>query len=166
MSKVASKVLKPESLLKKEAHIKSDDQIKADKLAKKEDFKAKQKVIYARAKKYAREYTAQRNNIRNQVRQAKESGNFFVPAQPKLAFVIRTKGINKLAPKPRKILQLLRLLQINNGVFVRLTKATKQMLQLIEPYVTYGEPSLKTIKEIIYKRGHGKVKGQKNPPFR
>ncbi|KAJ9049524.1 60S ribosomal protein L7 [Entomophthora muscae] len=161
MSKVASKVLKPESLLKKEAHIKSDDQIKADKLAKKEDFKAKQKVIYARAKKYAREYKAQRNNIRNQVRQAKESGNFFVPAQPKLAFVIRTKGINKLAPKPRKILQLLRLLQINNGVFVRLTKATKQMLQLIEPYVTYGEPSLKTIKEIIYKRGHGKVKGQR-----
>ncbi|KAJ9071199.1 60S ribosomal protein L7, partial [Entomophthora muscae] len=53
-----------------------------------------------------------------------------------------------LLSEPR-ILQLLRLLQINTGVFVRLTKATKQKLQLIEPYVTYGEPSLKTIKEII-----------------
>lgn len=47
-------------------------------------------------------------------------------------------SINEIAPKPRKILQLLRLLQINNGVFVRVTKATQQMLRLVEPYVTYG----------------------------
>lgn len=47
-------------------------------------------------------------------------------------------SINNIAPKPRKILQLLRLLQINNGVFVKVTKATEQMLRLVEPYVTYG----------------------------
>ncbi len=47
-------------------------------------------------------------------------------------------SINNLAPKPKKILQLLRLRQINNGVFVRVTKATEQMLRLVEPYVTYG----------------------------
>ena len=47
-------------------------------------------------------------------------------------------SINEIAPKPRKILQLLRLLQINNGVFVRVTKATEQMLRLVEPYITYG----------------------------
>ena len=47
-------------------------------------------------------------------------------------------SINEIAPKPRKILQLLRLLQINNGVFVKVTKATEQMLRLVEPYVTYG----------------------------
>ena len=47
-------------------------------------------------------------------------------------------SINEIAPKPRKILQLLRLLQINNGVFVKSTKATLQMLRLVEPYVTYG----------------------------
>ena len=35
-----------------------------------------------------------------------------------------------MAPKPRKTLQLLRLLQINNGVFVRLTKATTEMLKV------------------------------------
>ena len=46
--------------------------------------------------------------------------------------------INEIAPKPRKILQLLRLLQINNGVFVKVTKATQQMLRLVEPYITYG----------------------------
>ncbi|KAI0241207.1 60S ribosomal protein L7, partial [Massospora cicadina] len=109
-----TKVLKPESLLKKEAKLQTPEEVKAERLAKKEAFKAKQKIIYARAKKYYREYKAQKNILKNQTRQAKEAGNFFVPAQPKLAFVIRTKGINKLAPKPRKILQLLRLLQINN----------------------------------------------------
>ena len=47
-------------------------------------------------------------------------------------------SINEIAPKPRKILQLLRLLQINNGIFVRVTRATEQMLRLVEPYITYG----------------------------
>lgn len=47
-------------------------------------------------------------------------------------------SINNIAPKPRKILQLLRLLQINNGVFVKVTKATSQMLLMVEPYITYG----------------------------
>lgn len=105
---------------------------------------------------------AEREEIRLK-RAAKKSGDFYVPAQPKLAFVIRIKGINKIPPKPRKIMQLLRLLQINNGVFVKLTKATSQMLTLIEPYVTYGEPNLKSVRELVYKRGYGKVNGQRIP---
>ena len=71
-------------------------------------------------------------------RAARTNGDFYVPAEPKVYFVVRIRGINEIAPKPRKILQLLRLLQINNGVFVKVTKATQQMLRLVEPYVTYG----------------------------
>lgn len=71
-------------------------------------------------------------------RAARAAGNFYVPSQAKVYFVVRIRGINEIAPKPRKILQLLRLLQINNGVFVKVTKATEQMLRLVEPYVTYG----------------------------
>ena len=96
-------------------------------------------------------------------RLARNTGNFYVPAEPKVVFVVRIKGIMKIAPKPRKVLQLLRLRQINNGVFIRMNKASKEMLQLVEPYVTYGEPNLKTVRELIYKRGHGKVKGQRIP---
>lgn len=66
-----------------------------------------------------------------------------------------------MAPKTRKILQLLRLRQIHNGVFVKLNKATANMLRLVEPYITYGTPSLKTVKELIYKRGYGKVDKQR-----
>jgi len=31
------------------------------------------------------------------------------------------------------------------------------------PYITWGYPNLKTVKEVIYKRGHGKVNGQRIP---
>jgi len=48
------------------------------------------------------------------------------------------KSINKLAPKPKKILQLLRLRQLYSGVFVKVNKATLNMLQMIQPFVTYG----------------------------
>eukprot|EP01117_Protostelium_nocturnum_P005538 TRINITY_DN1_c0_g1_i3.p2 TRINITY_DN1_c0_g1~~TRINITY_DN1_c0_g1_i3.p2 ORF type:complete len:150 (-),score=49.09 TRINITY_DN1_c0_g1_i3:129-578(-) len=66
-------------------------------------------------------------------------------------------------PKPRKVLQLLRLKQIGNATFLKLNKATKNMLKLVEPYVTYGYPNLKTVRELVYKRGFAKVGGQRLP---
>jgi len=94
-------------------------------------------------------------------RQAKQGGNFYVEPESKLAFVIRIRGTMGLAPKPRKILILLRLRQVNSGVFVRLTKDTKQMLTLVEPYITYGYPNLKSVRELIYKRAFAKVDKQR-----
>ena len=105
---------------------------------------------------------AEREKIRLS-RQAKKDGSFYIPAETKLVFVIRIKGINKIAPKPRKILQLLRLIQINNGVFVRITKATAEMLRVVEPWVAYGQPNLKSVRELIYKRGYGKIDKQRIP---
>lgn len=77
--------------------------------------------------------------------------------EAKLVFVVRIRGINDMHPKTRKILQLLRLRQINNGVFVKVNKATMNMLRRVEPYIAYGYPNLKSVRELIYKRGHGKV---------
>ncbi|TXG60849.1 hypothetical protein EZV62_012212 [Acer yangbiense] len=64
-------------------------------------------------------------------------------------------------PKTKKILQLLRLRQIFNGVFLKVNKATVNMLHRVEPYVTFGYPSLKSVKELIYKRGYGKLDKQR-----
>ena len=97
-------------------------------------------------------------------RMANQFGNYYVPAEAKLAFVIRIRGcvyflslcnyksgleltclvfffmfsINGVSPRVRKILQLFRLLQINNGVFVKLNKATLNMLNIIQPYIAFG----------------------------
>jgi len=68
-----------------------------------------------------------------------------------------------MAPKTKKILQLLRLRRINSAVFLKVNKATLNMLQKVEPYVAYGYPNLKTVKELIYKRGFGKVNKDRIP---
>jgi len=109
------------------------------------------------------EYRQRERDLIRMKRQAKNNGNFFSMGENKLAFVIRIRGINAVAPQTRKILQLLRLKQIHNGVFVRLNKATSTMLNLVEPYITYGSPNLKTVTELIYKRGYGKIDRQRIP---
>ncbi|ORY04802.1 60S ribosomal protein L7 [Basidiobolus meristosporus CBS 931.73] len=155
-------VLVPETLLKKRKTTEKSAVEKAAALAEQRKAqKNKRRVIFKKAADYVREYRNRESQEIAMKRQAKKAGNFYISAEPKVVFVIRTKGINKIAPKPRKILQLLRLLQINNGVFIRLTKATQQMLQLVGPYITYGEPNLKSVRELIYKRGFGKVDKQR-----
>merc|ERR1712032_255239 len=72
-------------------------------------------------------------------------------------------GIIKLSPKPRKVLQLLRLKQLHNGVFLKVNKPILNMLKLVNPYITYGYPSLKIVREFVYKRGFGKVNKQRIP---
>lgn len=77
-------------------------------------------------------------------------------------FLFHSFSINKVAPKVRKVLQLFRLRQINNGVFIKLNKATINMLRIAEPYITWGYPNLKSVRELIYKRGYVKVTANSN----
>jgi large subunit ribosomal protein L7e len=44
-----------------------------------------------------------------------------------------------------------------------LNNATIQMLRMVEPYIAYGNPNLKSVRELIYKRGYGKVNKQRIP---
>ena len=90
-------------------------------------------------------------------RMARKAGNFSVPVEPKLAFVIRIRGINGVSPKVSKVLQFLRLQQIFNDTFVKLNKASINMLRIVEPYIAWGYPNLKSVNELVYKRGYGKI---------
>eukprot|EP00246_Nothoceros_aenigmaticus_P016460 TRINITY_DN74_c0_g1_i1.p1 TRINITY_DN74_c0_g1~~TRINITY_DN74_c0_g1_i1.p1 ORF type:complete len:248 (-),score=52.15 TRINITY_DN74_c0_g1_i1:388-1131(-) len=148
----------PESVLKKR---KRDEQWA---LARKEQLQAararsatNRKVIFKRAEQYIKEYRQQEADLIRFKREAKLKGGFYVEPEAKLLFVVRIRGINDMHPKTRKILQLLRLRQIFNGVFMKVNKATVNMLQRVEPYVTYGYPNLKSVRELIYKRGYGKL---------
>jgi 60S ribosomal protein uL30 len=152
----------PETLIKKR---RTAAQIAASaterKAANKKKRRTARKVIFKRAEQYVKEYRSAERSLIRVRRQSKEAGNFFVEPESKIAFVIRVRGINGLAPKPKKILQLLRLRQINNGVFVRLTGATLNMLKCVEPYIAFGYPNLKSVRSLIYKRGHAKVFNQR-----
>merc|ERR1712063_89298 len=109
------------------------------------------------------EYRSQEQDLIRLKREAKAKNGFYVPAEAKVIFVIRIRGINDMHPKSRKILQLLRLRQINNGVFMKVNKATINMLRYVEPYITWGYPNLKSVRELIYKRGFGKVNKDRIP---
>jgi len=113
--------------------------------------------------KYDKEYRKTREDLIRKRRDARCTGNFFVEPEAKLMFVIRITGINKLAPKPRKILKLLRLDQLHKGVFVKVTKPMTNMLKYIQPYIICGYPSLSTVRKLILKRGYGKVAKQRIP---
>jgi large subunit ribosomal protein L7e len=137
-------------------------------LAKKTELEAAKKKnaenrknIFNRAKQYAEEYANKEREVITLKREAKLKGGFYVEPEAKLLFIIRIRGINAIDPKTKKILQLLRLRQIFNGVFLKVNKATVNMLRRVEPYVTYGYPNLKSARELIYKRGFGKLNFQR-----
>ena len=154
----------PESVLKKQAAQKKIAEARAS-AAKEAQARAAAdaKEALANAEKYEKEYeAAERAEIDNR-RQAKARGGFYVPAEPKLALVIRIRGIIGVSPKAKKVMQLFRLRQLHNATFVRLNEATIRMLRLIEPYVTYGYPSRATVQKLIYKRGFAKLNRQRIP---
>jgi large subunit ribosomal protein L7e len=156
----------PESFKKKAAR---DEKLlksrKANQAASKKARAEARKVAAANAEKYFKEYQAADAKLIKDKRDAKAKGNFFVEGEPKVALLVRIRGVNKLAPKPKKIMQLLRLRQINNAVFVKLNKATWNMIRVIEPFITYGYPSRATISKLIYKRGHLKDQNKQRIPL-
>ncbi|CAD6262412.1 unnamed protein product [Miscanthus lutarioriparius] len=149
MSSEAAKVAVPESVLRKQ---KREEQWAAEKkekaLAEKKKSIERRKLIFTRAKQYAEEYDAQEKELVQLKREARLKGGFYVSPEAKLLFVI---------------LQLLCLRQIFNGVFLKVNKATINMLRRVEPYVAYGYPNLKSVRELIYKRVYGKLNKQRIP---
>merc|ERR1719251_587681 len=154
----------PESVLKKQA---TQAKIANDALAASMAAKAKKRADKAYqieiGEKYAKEYAATEAECVANRRKAKASGGTYVPAEPKLALVIRIRGTIGVSPKAKKVMELFRLRQLHNAAFVKLNEATIRMLRLIEPYVTYGYPTRATVEKLVYKRGFGKLNKQRIP---
>ncbi|BAO38940.1 ribosome biogenesis protein RLP7 [Kluyveromyces marxianus DMKU3-1042] len=74
--------------------------------------------------------------------------------EPTLLFVIRVKGPTavKIPAKAFKVLTLLRLVELNTGVFIKLTKDVYPLLKLVSPYIVIGQPSPASIRSLIQKR--------------
>ena len=138
------------------------DLVSQRKAAKEQSVKNKAYYL-EQGKKYHEARVAQEQELIQAKRDAKSKGELLAEEEGKLLLVIRIKGINKVDPKRRKIMQLLRLRQLHNGVLLRNNKAIMNMLRKVEPYVTYGVPSMAVIRSLIYKRGYGKIEKQRIP---
>jgi large subunit ribosomal protein L7e len=86
-----------------------------------------------------------------------------VKGDDKLLFVVRVKTENAIHPNLAKKLQKFRVDKMNQGFFVVYNENTKKDLQKIEPFVSYGVPSLKTVRDLIVKRGATLIKGVRTP---
>lgn len=116
--------------------------------------KARQNLLCEKAKHRHKEY---RQIYRTEIQMAKISrkfGNFYIPEEPKMAFVISLRGVNGVSPQVQKVLQFLHLSQIFNGTLVKLNKTSVNMLKTVKPYIARGYPNLKSVNKMIYKCGY------------
>ncbi|EHH61292.1 hypothetical protein EGM_19274, partial [Macaca fascicularis] len=82
-----------------------------------------------------------------------------LPDKYSLAFVVCIERIDDM----RLLLQILarlRLRKIFNGVFVKINPQNLKMMHIVETYVTWGFPNLKSVRELILKHGQSMVKNK------
>merc|ERR1711935_975940 len=148
---------------KRKRQEKWDEENRAKTSAAETKAAAKKAEAFKRAEQYVKEYREQEQQLVTLKRAARKAGTFYVEPEQKVLFVMRLRGINGMHPKTRHIMKVLRLLQMHNGVFMKVNKATMNNLVKVDPYIMYGYPNLKTIRDLIYKRGYAKINGQRVP---
>jgi len=65
-----------------------------------------------------------------------------------------------MIPKIAKILSQLRLSSVGSASFTLLTPEVLLFLELVRPFITFGYPTRKTVRDLIYKRGKAKIKNK------
>lgn len=90
-------------------------------------------------------------------RMARKAGNFYGPAEPKLALLIQIRGIHGVSSKVWNLLQLLQLCQIFSGTFGKLHRASINMLKIMEPYIACEYSNPEAVNKVICKQGCGKT---------
>lgn len=160
----AGKTVVPENFQKKSKRVTTQKAERTKLRTERQAIGKNKKAEYAkRAQGYVKAHRDRQVQVTEQRRKARATNSFFVPAESKVLLVVRIRGINHIDPRTKRILRLFRLRQINNTVFLRVNKATLNMLKHIDPYVTYGYPDRKTVSNLLYKRGYMKINGQRVP---
>ncbi|CEI91278.1 hypothetical protein RMCBS344292_05575 [Rhizopus microsporus] len=163
---VANPVYVSETLLKKRKRNEKQAAEKAkERLEARKKQKMNRKTQFKRADEFVREFRIKEKQKRRVV--AIESGKNKASKRSKgdgrLLFVARIKTAKAIHQEVLSALKNLRLRKMNSGVFVICNETTMKDLLRVEPFVTYGSPSLKTIRDLIMKRGATKINGVRTP---
>uniref|UniRef100_A0A8C2W1I0 Ribosomal protein L7 like 1 n=2 Tax=Chinchilla lanigera TaxID=34839 RepID=A0A8C2W1I0_CHILA len=155
--------LVPENLLKKRKAYQAlkATQAKQALLAKKE--RKVKEIRFKRLESFLHDSWRQRRDKVRVKRLEVKPRALEAPDEHSLAFVVRLQRINGASLLVQKTIARLRLKKLFSGVFVKVTPRTLKMLRIVEPYVTWGFPNLKSVRELILKRGQGKVKNKTFP---
>ncbi|XP_023575634.1 60S ribosomal protein L7-like 1 [Octodon degus] len=155
--------LVPENLLKKRKAYQAlkATQAKQALLAKKE--RKVKEIRFKRLESFLHDSWRQRRDGVRVKRLEVKPRALEAPDEHSLAFVVRLQSINGVSSLVQKTIARLRLKKLFSGVFVKVTPQTLKMLRIVEPYVTWGFPNLKSVRELILKRGQGKIKNKTFP---
>lgn len=81
----------------------------------------------------------------------------------KMVFVVRIRNDVGLSKRVKTVLRNLNLKEQYEGVFVQYTPKNRKFLHLVEPFVLYGPPSKNMVSDLINRRGHGIIDGERIP---
>ncbi|NXV80943.1 RL7L protein, partial [Atlantisia rogersi] len=156
--------LVPENLLKKRKAYQAikATQAKQALLNKRKLQKGKQ-IQFKRLEAFVQDSWRKRRDDTRLRRMEQRPGQTGVPEEQKLAFVVRIVDIKGVSRRVKKVIEMLRLRKNYTGIFVKLTALSLKMLRIVEPYVAWGHPNLKSVRELILKRGQAKIKRKKMP---
>ncbi|NWR68768.1 RL7L protein, partial [Centropus unirufus] len=156
--------LVPENLLKKRKAYQAikATQAKQALLNKRKVQKGKQ-IQFKRLEAFLRDSWRKRRDDTRLRRMEQRPGQTLVPQEHKLAFVMRIADVKGVSRRVKRVLEMLRLTKNYTGMFVKLNPFSLKMLQIVEPYVAWGHPNLKSVRELILKRGQAKVDRKKVP---
>ncbi|KNC72799.1 hypothetical protein SARC_14638 [Sphaeroforma arctica JP610] len=124
--------------------------------AKNEDSKRLEKIV-KKAK------SAKVNLSKKAIAKAAEPKEKYVATGLPVVFAVRLLPMNGTCAETRKALLRLRLWGLNTGAFVRLDERNQKLLNKVSPYVAWGTPTNKTIRELVVKRGTGRIEGKRVP---
>jgi len=83
--------------------------------------------------------------------------------ESKMVFVVRIRDDVGVSPKVRRNLQRLGLQKQYEGIFMKYTPIVRRQLHLMDPWIVYGPLSKGMISDLINRRGHGRVNGDRTP---
>jgi len=118
---------------------------------------------FLRAEQYVKAYRQKEAQDLRMKRVAKTGRRYMQDIEPeiKLGLVVRIRGINGMTTKVQKTLALLRLRHNHTAAFIQLNPTNMFMIKLVEQFVTYGYPTIQTVRDLITKRGYTKVEGRR-----
>lgn len=131
--------------------------------ARKQRSKESLKLAIKRPEQFVKEYRGKELDLIRMKHRLKVRRPPSVNLKSNLLFVVRIHGSQDMHPKTRKILNLMRLRQTLTGVFLKANEATLKKLISVEPFITYGYPNLKSIRDLVYKKGCGKIDRERIP---
>lgn len=151
----------PEIVLKKRRSTEEWAARRRTQLAEKTNLKKKRadQTFIKKPEQFVQEYREKeldRVRMKNRVRVRKACP---VEFESKLLFVIRLYG-KIMHPTTKKVLHKLGLHRTFDGVFMKADQRSRDMLVRAEPYVAYGYPNLKSVRELILKKAQGRQNGQ------